>query len=144
MRKNIFELIYRYVYPSIKKRLAEIMYREYNLSQTQISKLLYTDQSTIAKYLSGERGKYIDLHRYRELEKIFHEYIEWILKTRPDEYLLNKQLAKLTLGIMGKGYICPYHRELDDELEISRCTICLDLFQDIDINIKHFDKQYSR
>ncbi len=134
MKISVFELAYRYVYPSVKKRLVEILHGEHGLSQWRISKLLYMDQSTVSRYIGRERGVLIDLSRYRDVDILLHRYADTIVKENPDKYKLMKDLVKITLWIMGRGYICGYHRELDDSVEVSKCGICLHLFRGFNVD----------
>lgn len=130
MKITVFELAYRYVFPSVKKRLVEIMYREYGISQWRISRILGIDQSTVSRYLSGERGGLIDFSRYIDVDKNIQELASKIVREELDIYAVIYELVRLTLWIMSRGYICMYHKNLDPELDISRCNICLELFSD--------------
>ncbi len=134
MKFSVFELASKYVYPSIRRRIVEIMYKEIGLSQKQISKIMYIDQSTVARYLEGERGKYIDLSIYPELDKVLKKYAIEITSVKPDKYTLTRKLIRLTLWILGRGYICPYHEKLDNTIDASKCKICIELFKNIELD----------
>ena len=128
VKLTVFELASKYVYPSVRRRIVEILYYEYGLSQKKISKLMHIDQSTVARYLEGERGGFIDFKIYPQLNRLFKEYVEKIIREQPDKYRLLEELSELTLYIMGSGYVCPYHARLDETVDISKCRVCIRLF----------------
>uniref|UniRef100_A0A7J3X564 Helix-turn-helix domain-containing protein n=1 Tax=Thermofilum pendens TaxID=2269 RepID=A0A7J3X564_THEPE len=77
------ESISRRWLPRVKSLLVNILYREYDLSQVQISKLLRISQSSVSRYLNEQRGvwKQLDnpelLNYLREVaEKLLREEVE--------------------------------------------------------------------
>jgi len=54
--------------PRVKSLLVNILYREYDLSQVQISKLLGISQSSVSRYLNEQRGVWKQLDNPELLE----------------------------------------------------------------------------
>ena len=50
------EVMSRRFLPRVKSLLVSILYREYHLTQLQISKLLGVSQSSVSRYLNEQRG----------------------------------------------------------------------------------------
>jgi len=128
LRVSVFELAYRYVYPSLKKRLVEILYRNYGLSQWRIAKLLSIDQSTVYRYLSGERGVYIDFSTISFVEQNLQRIAVKVVSGELQGLDLESELVKLTLNAMSQGYICRYHKLLDKSIRLSECRVCFRVF----------------
>jgi predicted transcriptional regulator len=144
MKRSVLELAYRYVYPSVRRSLVEIMYRDMGLSQNRIARIMHIDQSTVSRYLEGERGGFINLAKYREVYDKIYKYALKIVDEGPDEYMLSYYLTRLTLWIMGRGYICGYHRELDETIDVSRCDICMRLFGNIELDDESHGREQGR
>lgn len=66
------ELAYRYVYPAVKRRLVEILYNEYKLTQQEIARLLYISQSTASRYKNLARRGLIDLSKFKDIDEEIH------------------------------------------------------------------------
>jgi len=107
------------------------LFHDHKLSQWKISKLLHTDQSTIYRYIAGERGYYIDLSKYKDIDQEIKMLADRIVNNGIDEYELSREMIKLTLRALGKGYLCSIHRQLDNSSELTRCHICITLFKNI-------------
>jgi len=55
------EKIARNVFPSIRSTIAEIMMKEYGMSQVEIAKKLGVSQAAVSYYLKGLRAKGVEL-----------------------------------------------------------------------------------
>jgi len=128
LKISVFELAYRYVYPSLKRRLVEILYGDHGLSQWRIAKLLSIDQSTVYRYLSGERGNYLDLFIYNYIEQSLRDIAKRVVMREVQGYELESELVKLTLNIMSQGYLCKYHKLLDKSVQPGMCRVCFIAF----------------
>lgn len=126
---DISEFFYRYVFPSVRRRLVEILYRESGLSQEEVAKKTYLTQSAVSRYLRGGRGSYIDLSRFSDVDEMLKELAEELGGNGMDEYALQYRLAKIAFEALSKGYICSYHGRMDPDLNLGRCNICKDLFR---------------
>ena len=131
MKYSVFELAYRHVYPAVKRRLVEILYNEYKLTQQEIARLLHISQSAASRYKNLARGKLIDLSRFKDIDEEIHRLAEKLVREKPDKYRLVNELVRITLKALARGYICSYHRMIDKDIDPDKCRICLDLFKNI-------------
>jgi predicted transcriptional regulator len=127
MKTNAFELASRYVYPSLRRRLVEIL-REKGLKQTEIAELLHITQSAVSRYLGAERGTLIDISTFPDIDGKLQALADRIITERPSEYDIHSELVKLSLEFLGKGYGCSFHSRLDPEINPAECRICIELF----------------
>ncbi|ACS90794.1 MULTISPECIES: transcriptional regulator [Thermococcus] len=127
MKTNAFEAVAKYVYPSLRRRLVEIL-REKGLNQLQIAKLLYITQSAVSRYLRMNRGALVDVEKFPEIDNKLKELAETIIKKRPDEYYIHGELVKITIEMLGKGYVCSFHSKVDSEIDPKVCRVCIEAF----------------
>jgi len=129
IRTNIFGIISKFVYPSIKRRLVEILYRELKLNQKYIAELLHISQSTVSRYLTMERGSYLDISTCEEIDNDLKILAKEISKEKYDEYSVEYNIVKITLKALGSGCICRFHKQIDPHIDPKKCKICLRLFK---------------
>ena len=127
MKTNAFEVASRYIYPSLRRRLVEVL-REKGLRQTEIAGLLHITQSAVSRYLRMDRGALIDLTSFPDVDGEVKELAERIIRERPDEYTVHTELVKLSLEFLGKGYACSFHSKIDPEINPTECRVCIELF----------------
>jgi len=127
MKTNAFDVASRYVYPAIRRRLVEHL-RENGLKQTEIAELLHITQSAVSRYLNEERGKVIDVSSFPDIDEEIRLLAERIIREKPDEYEVHTELVKLSLEFLGRGYGCPFHAEIDPEVDPMECRVCIELF----------------
>ncbi|NJE84599.1 ArsR family transcriptional regulator [Thermococcus sp. CX2] len=127
MKTNAFEVASRYVYPSLRRRLVEIL-REKGLKQTQIAELLHITQSAVSRYLRMDRGALIDVAQFPDIDDDLKKLAEEIIRKRPTEYEIHSMLVQISLEMLGKGYVCSFHSQIDPELNPAQCRVCLELF----------------
>ncbi|ANF23187.1 transcriptional regulator [Thermococcus piezophilus] len=127
MKTNAFEVASRYVYPSLRRRLVEIL-REKGLKQTQIAELLHITQSAVSRYLRMDRGALIDVAQFPDIDDDLKKLAEEIIRKRPAEYEIHSMLVQISLEMLGKGYVCSFHSQIDPELNPVQCRVCLELF----------------
>jgi len=123
LRVNAFEVAARYVYPAVRRRIVEIL-RSMGLSQREIARLLHVTQSAVSRYLSMERGKSLDLSRYRDVDSYLRKLALEIASKHPDEYCIHALLVKATLIVLARGYACRIHAEIDPSIDPKRCKVC--------------------
>ena len=127
MRTNAFEAVAKYVYPSLRRRLVEIL-REKGLNQMQVAKLLYITQSAVSRYLRMNRGALVDVEKFPDIDDKLKGLAETIVKERPDEYYIHGELVKIAIEMLGKGYVCSFHSKVDPEIDPRVCKICIETF----------------
>ena len=127
MRTNAFEAVAKYVYPSLRRRLVEIL-REKGLNQMQVAKLLYITQSAVSRYLRMNRGALVDVEKFPDIDNKLKGLAETIVKEKPDEYYIHGELVKIAIEMLGKGYVCSFHSKVDPEIDPRVCKICIEIF----------------
>ncbi|NJE26475.1 helix-turn-helix domain-containing protein [Thermococcus sp. MV5] len=127
MKINAFEAAAKYVYPSLRRRLVEILYKK-GLTQVQVAELLHITQSAVSRYIKMNRGALVEVEKFKDIDEELMELAERILKERPNEYYIHSELVKIALKMLGKGYVCSFHSKVDPEVDPARCNICLDIF----------------
>lgn len=127
MRTNAFEVASRYVYPSLRRRLVEIL-REKGLKQVEIAELLHITQSAVSRYLGMDRGALVDVSRYPDIDGELRSLAEEVIERKPDEYYIHRRLVEISLEMLGKGYVCSFHSKIDPEVNPEECRVCLELF----------------
>ncbi|NJE10058.1 transcriptional regulator [Thermococcus sp. MAR1] len=127
MKTNAFDVASRYVYPSLRRRLVEILY-ESSLKQTEIGELLHITQSAVSRYLRMDRGALIDVSRFPDIDAMVMALAERIVRERPTEYEIHSELVKISLEMLGRGYVCSLHSQIDPEVDPAKCKVCLELF----------------
>ncbi|USS39885.1 ArsR family transcriptional regulator [Thermococcus aggregans] len=127
MKTNAFEVASRYVYPSLRRRLVELLY-EKGLKQTKIAELLHITQSAVSRYLNMDRGALVDISKFPDIDTELRSFADEIIRKKPDEYCIHRRLIEISLKMIGKGYICSLHAKIDPEVNPSECGVCLELF----------------
>ncbi|MCO6040727.1 transcriptional regulator [Thermococcus alcaliphilus] len=127
MKTNAFEAVAKYVYPSLRRRVVEIL-REKGLSQIQIAELLYITQSAVSRYLRMNRGALIEVEKFPDINEKLKRLAEIIMKEKPDEYYIHGELVKIAIEMLGKGYVCSFHSKVDPEIDPKLCRICIETF----------------
>lgn len=125
---SVFELGYRYLIPSLKKRLAEIMSRELRMSEVEIARKLKITPSAVSRYLRGERGSAIEVSVItdinEELAKLARD-----LSTRDLDFLeIEARLLKITIRAMSKKYLCWFHKKIQQSIDPVSCRVCPEVF----------------
>ncbi len=126
MTRDLFELGYRYVLPSIRRMLV-ISLKEMGITQMRIAQLLGITQSAVSKYLNMKRGSLVDLWRYEDVRSEVNRLAEEVMRGLSNEELLTK-MTILALKYMAKGYVCEFHSKIDPTVNPSSCGICNRLF----------------
>ena len=128
MKTNAFEVAAKYVYPSLRRRLVEILYREYGMTQVGIAEILHITQSAVSRYLRMNRGALIDVEKFEDIDGELRQSAEWIINEKPDEYKIHAEIIRIALEMLGKGYLCSLHAKIDPEIDPGSCNVCLELF----------------
>jgi len=129
MRVNVFELAYRYVYPSVRRRLVQILYLNFGLKQMEISRLLGLTQSAVSRYITSSRGVFVDISRFGDIDQAIKKLAAEIVNNGLDKYTVQYELARITLKALGQGYLCGFHRKLEEDVDLRKCRTCLNLFR---------------
>ena len=127
MKVSAFEVASRYVYPSLRRRLVELLY-EKGLKQTEIAELLHITQSAVSRYLNMDRGALVDISKFPDIDAELRSFADEIIEKKSGEYEIQRRLVEISVEMLGKGYVCSFHAKIDPEINPSECNVCLDLF----------------
>ena len=127
MKTNAFEVASRYIYPSLRRRLVEML-RKQGLKQTEIAELLHITQSAVSRYLKMDRGALMDISKFPDIDAEVERLARRIVSERPDEYEIHAELVRISLEVLGKGYACSFHSQIDPEINPALCNVCIELF----------------
>jgi len=123
-------ILARYVYPSVKRRLVEILKTRYNLTQKEIANLLSLSQSLVSRYLNKSRGAYLDISKAKETDREIREVVDMIMKNGSiSAQELEYRLTIISLRALGRGDICQFHKQIDPSRDPEKCNICKILFR---------------
>lgn len=132
IRKNTMmdvpRIVSRFVYPSIRKRLIEILYYEYKLTQREIAQMLYISQSAVSRYIQGNRGNFLDLKRTPKTNEELRALARELLNNNYTKYEFEEKLLRITLAALGRGEICQFHKQIDPTIDPRKCKVCINLF----------------
>lgn len=125
---SVFELGYRYLLPSINRRLVEKL-RELGLMNVEIARKLKLSHSAISRYLLMQRGCFIDLTKFSDVEKMIAKLALMVKEEKPSVYDIQREILKIALYILSRKYICEYHAKISLDIEPDKCNICPTIFR---------------
>jgi len=128
MKVSAFEIASRYVLPSLKRRLAEIMLKEYGFTQKEIARILGVSEAAISRYISGERGHYLRIENLKGVDEKLRRIAEAFQRREADPLAVHYMLHIITSEIMAEKRLCAMHRELDVDISPAECNICPKIF----------------
>ncbi len=125
---SVFELGYRYLIPSLKRRLAELMSSEFKMSEVEIAKKLKITPSAVSRYLSRERGVAVEVNRFPDIDGEVMALARDLATQDLDWLTIETRLLKISLLAMSRKYLCEFHHKLQPIIDPARCRICPELF----------------
>ena len=128
MKVTLFEFIYRYVYPALRRRLAVILYEEFGLKQSEVAATLGITQSAVSRYVDGRRGATVNLDNIPEVNKYLRDIALRIKLRGMDTYTLQVELIKIIFQLLAKRKLCRIHSSIDSSIDLSKCSVCPRLF----------------
>lgn len=131
--KTPLEIGYRYVIPSLKSHLVRLLNKEYGMGQADISRLLKISRSTVSRYISMERGSIINLTIFNDVNNMLRDLANKLMRGELDKYLLEFELIRITMYILGNKYLCGFHAKLDLDVNPNLCMICPKIFGNLNI-----------
>ncbi|MEN9626176.1 MAG: hypothetical protein RL557_504 [archaeon] len=107
-----------YLIPALRKELAKIFIKDFNLSQKQVADLLELTESAVSQYLAEKRANEFKFNKqeHEEIKKTAAK----ILKDKKNS---NAYVYQLTIKFRGSENICKIHKKQDKSLPIA-CKIC--------------------
>ncbi|MEM2020911.1 MAG: hypothetical protein QXP80_01625 [Zestosphaera sp.] len=128
LRVSVFDFAGKYVVPAIKKRLVEILYREYDLNQLTISRLLGVSQSSVSKLISRPRKLALAWVDLPSAEEKVRELAEELIKGDLSDKRLESAINRLTLELLRRKSLCQYHSLVIGNDRLDSCDLCPELF----------------
>jgi len=128
MKVSAFEIASRYVLPSLKRRLAEIMLKEYGFTQKEIARILGVSEAAVSRYISGERGHYLRVENLKEVDEKLRRIAEAFQRRETNTLAVHYMLHIITSEIMAEKRLCSIHGELDEDINPAECNICPKIF----------------
>lgn len=124
---SVFELGYRYLLPSINRRLVEKLC-ELGLMKIEIARKLKLSHSAISRYLAMQRGYFIDLTRFPDVEEMIAKLALTIKEKNLSIYDIQREILKIALYVLSRKYLCEYHAKISLDIELDKCNICPTIF----------------
>ncbi len=128
MVKSPFELAYRYVEPSVKRRLA-LKLIEKNLPPIEVSRKLSVSPSLVTRYVKGDRGTYLELAGHSDVDEMIEELANDLLRSNKTKYDVQRRVSRITMYVLSRKYVCSLHKALERDLDILQCNICTLVFK---------------
>lgn len=107
-----------YLIPALRRELAKIFIKDYDLTQKKAAENLGITKSAISQYLSLKRGQQINFTEKEMMD--IKKSAEKIIKKNED---LMKELYDLCVLLRKSRTICDMHREQDKGIS-ENCNIC--------------------
>jgi len=127
---NLLDFISKYVYPSIKKCLIQILHEDYKLSLKKISEKLHMSRGLVSKYINGVRGTTIKLNKDDQICKDISVLAKEAVNNDLDAFHIKQRLIRIMFKWLYMGFFCNKHIEIDREKEFLRnCKLCMILFK---------------
>lgn len=127
---SVFELGYRYILPSLKRMLTEVMHEELKLSRVEIARKLGISPSAVSRYLSHERGAMLEIPR--ELMNNIRKLAEEITYKNLNQHDVEMRLLKISISALSKKYFCSFHQKLEPKIDPTTCRTCPEVFSKLE------------
>lgn len=124
---SVFEFGYRYVIPSIKRRLVEKLV-EMGLTCKEAAKRMGLSTSTVSRYLSMERGAYINVAVHNDVDRAISELAASMRDNHVDFSNVQIQIHRIAVYALSRKYMCEDHAKIELKINPKLCLICPILF----------------
>lgn len=124
----VLELASRYVYPSVMRRLAEVLVNSHGVNKVEAARLIGASPSAVTRYLKAKRGATLDLKKFDDVDMLVKDLAARIVAGSIDYFELYAQVTGIALYVMGRRYVCKLHEELEPELKSTKCNVCSRVF----------------
>lgn len=107
-----------YILPSIRRELAKVMKKDYNLTQRNIANILGVTEAAISQYKSSKRAKSVDFSE--EFKKEIETSVKKIVENKN---VVVYEIQKLCNLAKNKKFLCKIHAKFDKEVPVG-CNLC--------------------
>ncbi|MCS7129007.1 MAG: hypothetical protein N3E36_05605 [Sulfolobales archaeon] len=128
MVKSPFELAYRYVEPSVKRRLV-LKLLERKIPPIEVSRKLNISPSLVTRYVKGDRGVYLELVKHRDVEEMIEALASDVLRNNMTKHDVQREVSKITMYVLSHKYVCNLHKVLERDVDLLQCSICASIFR---------------
>lgn len=124
---SVFEFGYRYVIPSIRRRLIEKLV-EMGLTRREAARKIGLSASAASRYLSMERGAYVNVAAHSDVDRAIGELAISIKEGRISYIDIQIQIHRIAIYALSRKYMCEDHVKVAPEISPKQCSICPTLF----------------
>ncbi|MEM1533073.1 MAG: transcriptional regulator [Desulfurococcaceae archaeon] len=128
MVKSPFELAYRYVEPSVKRRLV-LKLIEKNIPPIEVSRKLNISPSLVTRYVKGDRGACLELSEYSDVEEMIEKLANDLLMSDMTKYNVQREVSRITMYVLSRKYVCSLHKVLERDVDLLQCNVCALIFR---------------
>jgi len=109
-----------YLMPALRRKLAEILVKEFLVSQKKISEIFGITPAAVSNYLKSKRGNAVSFSG-KELKEI-KKTAKIILN---DEKNAVKHFYNLSVSFRNQNIVCKIHKKHDKSIS-NKCNICFE------------------
>ncbi len=126
--RSIFELGYKYVFPSVMRMLVLELER-LGMREAEIARRLGIPRSTVSRYLSGERGGMLELGDLPGVRMVVERLAFQVREGVAGAEDVQLRLTEAVLHALAVKALCSRHALLDSRLDPEKCRVCPTLFK---------------
>ena len=125
--EDVFELAYRYVVPSIRNTLVRELVKK-GIPRNSVASLLNLSRSAVSRYMSDERGMFIQMARFKDVHNMIEKLADEIIQRRNDEYMVQERISMIAAYFLSRKYFCVEHKKINPKLDAVKCKVCKNVF----------------
>jgi len=125
--EDVFELAYRYVVPSIRNALVRELVKK-GIPRNSVASLLDLSRSAVSRYMSEERGVFIQMVRFKDVHNMIEKLADEIIQRRNDEYMVQERISMIAAYFLSRKYFCVEHKKINPKLDAVKCKVCKNVF----------------
>ena len=118
-----YEIVSKFVIPSLRAMVAKRLILLHGFSQKEAAQLLGVSQSAISRYLEGSRGGMIRFESTREVCQMVDE-LKNILVHKGDKCAFIALFTELCDHIRREKLLCEFCRKIQPDIAVQSCHGC--------------------
>lgn len=124
---KVFEIVYRYAIPSIRREVAlELLRRRF--SEVEVSRALGISKSLVSRYVRGERGKLLEVGHHPVVREAVQRIAQLVEVGMASAYEVEEEIVRAAVGLLSVKALCGLHGRLDGRFDPARCRLCIKVF----------------
>lgn len=108
-----------YLIPALRREIAKILISDFQLSQKEVSRILFITESAVSQYLKSKRGSEL---QFSDNEKELIKQTANIIYEKQSD--ANENLYRLCVRLRGCESVCRFHRKHDCSIA-ENCNLCV-------------------